>query len=145
MTTTSATTPIANVEVSIKSEIDIINVRLKIRKMVIENLNFSPLYRMHTLTAVSELTRNIYKYAGIGKVIASIIKTNTGKKGIKIQFIDNGPGIPNIEKAMQPKPVTQYHTGMGLGLRGSKNLADEFDIKSKIGDGTTIIWIKWER
>lgn len=145
MITASATTPITNVEVSIKSETDILDARLKIREMVIENLNFPPLYRMHTLTAVSELTRNIYKYAGIGKVIANITKSNTGKKGIKIQFIDNGPGIPNIEKAMQPKPVTQYHIGMGLGLIGSRNLADEFDIKSKVGNGTTITWIKWER
>ncbi len=131
-------------DVAIKSEEDILKARSAVRHFIMENLKFSTLDRMHTLTAVSELTRNIYKYAKEGRMIVYLLEEGI-RKGIKLVFIDNGPGIPNIEEAMKPKPVTKYSVGMGLGLSGSKNLADEFDIKSQVGNGTTVTWIKWEK
>jgi len=132
----------ADLVIPIVSESDILNARSMVREFIMDNLNFSPLDRMYALTAVSELARNIYKYAGQGKVEVYLLKGL--KKGIKIVFIDNGPGIPNIELAMKPKNVKDYSKGMGLGLTGSKHLADEFDIKSQVGKGTQITWVKWE-
>jgi serine/threonine-protein kinase RsbT len=131
--------------VSIKKEDDILNARHKARRFVIENMNFSPLERMYVLTTVSELARNIYKYANEGKMLTSVVQSPNGKKGIKLVFSDNGPGISDIEKAMERKSSDKYHAGMGLGLIGSKKLADEFDIKSTVGEGTVVTWIRWER
>lgn len=133
------------VEISIASESHILKARTMIRSLIAEHLNFSLLERMHALTAVSELTRNIFKYAKKGQVLASITHSTDGKKGVKIVFQDNGPGIRDIKKAMTPKPVHEYQAGMGLGLSGSKQLADEFEIDSEVGKGTRIVWIRWER
>ena len=132
-------------EVTIASENHILKARTKMRSFICEYLNFSLLERMHALTAVSELTRNILKYAIEGKILASIAYSAKGKRGVNIVFKDNGPGIPDIKKAMTPKPIHEYQAGMGLGLSGSKQLADEFEIDSKAGKGTTVTWIKWER
>ena len=132
-------------EFNIESEADIINARDDVRNLIVENFNFSPLNRLHVLTVISELTRNIIKYANKGKMIVDTIKDSSNKKGIKLIFEDNGPGIPDIKSAMSPKKITEYHKGMGLGLIGSKRLSDEFDIKSEVGKGTTITCIKWEK
>lgn len=133
------------VEISIASENHILKARTMIRALIAEHLSFSLLERMHALTAVSELTRNIFKYAKEGKVIASIEHSAAGKKGVKIVFTDKGPGISDIKKAMTPRPINEYQAGMGLGLSGSKQLADEFSIDSQVGKGTTVTWIRWER
>ena len=133
-------------EYVIEDETSVVTTRKGIRLFVMENFNFSPFDRMHILTAVSELSRNMYKYAKTGRVLVNILnKGSNGNKGIKITFKDNGPGIPDIEKAMKPKPFTKYSTGMGIGLSGSKALADQFFIKSDRDNGTMIIWIMWEK
>jgi serine/threonine-protein kinase RsbT len=134
-----------HLEVTIESEEHILKARTKVRMFISKHLKFSLLERMHALTAVSELTRNIYKYAGSGKMKASILDSSNGKRGVKIIFEDEGPGIEDIEEAMKPKPIFKYQTGMGLGLSGSRKLADEFDVKSEVGKGTVITWIRWER
>lgn len=132
-------------EIKIANEADILKSRNKIRVFIMNNLHFSLLERMHALTALSELTRNIFKYAGEGKVVADILQKPNGKKGIQLVFSDSGPGIPDIDEALKPKPISKYQTGMGIGLSGSKKLADEFDIESAEGKGTIITWIRWER
>lgn len=134
-----------SLEITIASEEHILKARTKIRMFISNHLKFSLLERMHVLTAVSELTRNIYKYAGTGKMKVSIVHSSNGKRGVKIVFEDKGPGIKDIEEAMKSKPILKYQTGMGLGLNGSKKLSDEFDIKSVVGKGTTVTWIRWER
>ncbi|MEW6515314.1 MAG: ATP-binding protein [candidate division FCPU426 bacterium] len=129
----------------IASEQHILAVRHAIRELVNQRLQFNSLERMHVITAVSELVRNIYNYAKEGDVEAKIVLSPAGKKGIRIKFADHGPGILDIEKAMQPKSIREFGKGMGIGLSGSKKLADEFSIESQPGLGTTIIWTRWER
>ncbi len=132
-------------EIPINGEIDIINARLQVRELLIKFENICSIStRIDILTIVSELSRNIYKYASNGKVIVELT-TEEARIGIKMTFIDNGPGIPDIEAAMQPKAKEKYHDGLGLGLIGSKRLSDEFNIESTVGKGTKIIVIKWFR
>src|SRR3972149_2999243 len=92
------------------------------------------------LTVVSELARNIVVHAKGGKV--SVFKTRAGDKtGLKVVFEDKGPGIPDIERALQEGFSTVG--SMGIGLKGAKRLVDESDIKSFPGKGTTVTIIKW--
>ncbi|MFH0803354.1 MAG: anti-sigma regulatory factor [bacterium] len=91
-------------------------------------------------TAVSELARNIFRYAKKGEVTMKIIEEKT-KKGIEIVARDDGPGIKNIERAM----TDHFSTGnsLGLGLPGVKRLMDEFEIESDCKKGTKITARKW--
>ncbi len=131
------------IRIPVSSEDDILKARRSVRNFIIvHNLSCSEIKRLHILTIVSELSRNIYKYAGKGEVLAEVIK-NSGNIGLKLQFIDNGPGIPNIEEAMKPKDLSKGHTGLGLGLIGSKRLSDEFIIETASGKGTKITSIIW--
>ncbi len=92
------------------------------------------------ITAASELVRNMLKYGNGGEVIIESIIVNWNK-GIKLTFIDKGPGIPDLTLAMKDG----YSTGksLGLGLPGSKRLVNEFSIHSTPGIGTTVTIIKW--
>lgn len=93
-------------------------------------------------TAISEVARNIVSYAGSGEVLISIIADGRGR-GLSIVARDNGPGIPDVDRALQDG----YSTGrsLGLGLPGSKRLMDEFEIVSDVGTGTTVSMKKWVR
>jgi len=103
-------------------------------------LQFSPLERMHILTATAELARNIHLYAGHGRVDIDVLEGD--HRGIRLQFIDQGPGIP-YPKAVQ-KSTRRRGTGLGKGLAGSRELADEFSIETSSGRGTKITFIKWQ-
>lgn len=102
-------------------------------------IGFDQVISMKIKTAVSELATNIIKYAGKGRVEISSVKDS--KKGIKIVVTDNGPGIKDINKALQ----NNYSSGgtLGLGLPGVKRLMDLFEIESEHNKGTTITIVKW--
>lgn len=91
-------------------------------------------------TAVSELARNIIKYAGQGEIILRRVAA-PGTSGIEIRAQDQGPGISDLERAMEDR----YSTGrsLGLGLPGVRRLMDEFDIKTEAGAGTRVTIRKW--
>lgn len=91
-------------------------------------------------TAVSELARNIIKYAKEGEVTLKIICQNL-KKGIEILAIDKGPGIQDIDKALDENYSTEGT--IGIGLPGTKRIMDDFHIESEPGKGTTIMARKW--
>ncbi|MDX5420115.1 MAG: anti-sigma regulatory factor [Hymenobacteraceae bacterium] len=93
------------------------------------------------ITAASELVRNMLKYANGGKVIIEII-SKSAQSGVRLTFTDEGPGIPDVQQAMQDG----YSTGrsLGLGLPGAKRLVNEFDITSALGVGTTVIITHWK-
>ncbi|WP_181885059.1 anti-sigma regulatory factor [Pontibacter diazotrophicus] len=93
------------------------------------------------ITAASELVRNMLKYADGGQVIIEII-SNNARNGVKLTFIDQGPGIADVPQAMQDG----FSTGksLGLGLPGAKRLVNEFEIQSKPGEGTRVSVTHWK-
>ena len=93
------------------------------------------------ITAASELTRNMLKYAGGGTAVIEVVSEGN-QNGIRITFTDEGPGIADISQAMQDG----FSTGksLGLGLPGAKRLVSDFMIESEVGKGTTIKILKWK-
>ena len=94
------------------------------------------------VTAASELARNVFKYAGDGVMRWSSIEEG-GRIGLEVQFTDHGPGIKDLDLAMQEG----YSSGggLGMGLPGARRLVDEFEIQSAAGQGTSITLRKWRR
>ncbi len=127
--------------IDIHTEVDIVEARQKGR-MFSNCLGFSTLDQARIITAISELSRNIYKYATTGKIIMEIIE-NQLEIGLKIIAIDKGPGIKNIQKAMESGYTTSG--GLGVGLSGVKKLMDEFTISSQEDHGVNIEVIKWKK
>lgn len=127
--------------VKIVTEWDIVAAR-QLGRNVAKELGFGTVDQARITTAISELARNIYLYAGQGEMRIERIY-DLGKKGLKIIAVDNGPGILDIRKVMEDGFSTSG--GLGAGLPGVKRLMDEFDITSSVGDGTEIHAVKWLR
>jgi serine/threonine-protein kinase RsbT len=126
-------------EFRITSENDIVMARKVVREASTA-LGFGLTDVTRIVTAASELTRNIYHYAKSG--IMHWRSLNQGVRvGLELTFEDNGPGIADIEKAMEPGYSTGK--GLGMGLPGSKRLMDEMTIESTVGKGTTVVVRKW--
>jgi serine/threonine-protein kinase RsbT len=123
----------------IRSDLDIVIARTMARDTA-KALGFGAIDQARIATAVSELARNIFLYAGTGNVSVREIE-KSGRKGIEIVCEDQGPGIANIDLVMQDGYSTSR--GMGMGLPGAKRLMDEFTIRSQEGVGTTITCRKW--
>jgi len=127
--------------VKIINEWDIVAAR-QLGRNVAKELGFGTVDQARITTAISELARNIYLYAGQGSV--SIEKLNiNGKSGLKIIAEDQGPGIEDIRRVMEDGYTTSG--GLGAGLPGAKRLMDDFDISSSVGEGTNIQAVKWLR
>lgn len=123
----------------IRSDLDIVIARTLARDTA-KALGFGAIDQARIATAVSELARNIFLYAGTGNITVREIERQ-GRKGIEILCEDHGPGIPDIDLVMQDGYSTSR--GMGMGLPGARRLMDEFEIHSKEGIGTTIVCRKW--
>jgi serine/threonine-protein kinase RsbT len=109
---------------------------------VSKELQFGGVDQARITTAISELARNIYLYAGSGQITISVLE-ESGRRGIHISAVDNGPGINDIRMVLQDGYSTSG--GLGAGLPGVKRLMDSFDIDSIPGTGTTISITKWAR
>ncbi|PXW89157.1 serine/threonine-protein kinase RsbT [Streptohalobacillus salinus] len=127
--------------VNIRQEWDIVGARQLGREKAKE-LGFGTVDQARIATAISELARNIYLYAGTGKVRFEIVD-QLDKKGLKIIAIDEGPGIRDVSQVMQDGYSTSG--GLGAGLPGVKRLMDFFEIRTEWGEGTEIETIKWVR
>jgi serine/threonine-protein kinase RsbT len=92
------------------------------------------------VTAASELARNAVIYGGGGSMDWDVVEKGI-RKGVRLVFSDNGPGIPDIAQALTDG--WSSGTGMGLGLSGSRRLVDEFELESAPGAGTRIAITKW--
>ncbi|HMQ30907.1 MAG TPA: anti-sigma regulatory factor [Chloroflexaceae bacterium] len=123
----------------IRSDLDIVIARTMARDAA-KALGFGAIDQARIATAVSELARNIFLYAGTGNVSVREVEKH-GRKGIEIVCEDQGPGIGNIDLVMQDGYSTSR--GMGMGLPGAKRLMDEFAIRSQEGVGTTVTCRKW--
>jgi len=127
-------------EMRILTEGDIVVAR-KVVRGVANDAGFGLTDVTRIVTAASELTRNVFRYAGAGVLRWRNIDTNSSV-GVEFVFEDYGPGIADIPQAMQEGFTTSG--GLGLGLPGAKRLMDEFDICSEPGKGTTIKITKWK-
>ncbi|MFN6498326.1 MAG: anti-sigma regulatory factor [Nostoc sp. DedQUE01] len=124
----------------IQSSGDVVLVRQAVRQMAVE-IGFGLVDQTKIVTAASELARNTLNYGGGGT--AKLETFEEGKRrGIKLTFEDQGPGIPNIELALKDGFTTG--NGLGMGLSGAKRLANEFEIQSAVGEGTRVTIIRWK-
>jgi len=125
--------------VPISSSADIVTARQQGRALA-SSVGFSGSDLTVIATAISELARNIIEYAKTGEIVLSQDEAD-GRPGIVIVARDEGPGIPDVARALS----AGYSTGMGLGLGlpGVRRLMDEFDITSNVGRGTTVAVRKW--
>jgi serine/threonine-protein kinase RsbT len=124
----------------IEKEQDVVPYRNRVKEYAIK-IGMSLVNQTKLITAASELVRNMLKYAGGGKTTIEVISRGRDN-GIRLTFEDKGPGITDIPLAMKDG----YSTGksLGLGLPGARRLVNEFDIKSTVGEGTTVTIIKWK-
>jgi serine/threonine-protein kinase RsbT len=126
-------------EVRIHSESDIVATRKTVRTAA-SQLGFGVTDVTRIVTAASELARNVFRYAGSGIMRWQALDTG-GRIGIELTFEDRGPGITDIEQAMEAGYTSGG--GLGMGLPGAKRLMDEFEIASEIGKGTIVTTKKW--
>jgi serine/threonine-protein kinase RsbT len=119
---------------------DVVRVRQVARQWAAE-LKFSLVDQTKLVTATSELARNTLEHGKGGRMKVELVE-NGVRKGIRLTFEDDGPGIPNIELALRDGYTTG--NGLGLGLSGSKRLVNEFEIKSETGRGTTVTVTRWK-
>lgn len=127
--------------VEILTEWDIVAAR-QLGRNVAKELGFGTVDQARITTAISELARNIYLYAGKGRIEIQQL-TQNGLKGILIIAADSGPGIPDIRQVMEDGFTTSG--GLGAGLPGVKRLMDDFKIDTSLGEGTDIRATKWLR
>ena len=124
----------------IRTEKDIVEARQKGRDVAAQ-MGFALTDLALIATAISELARNIVRYAGQGEILIQPVE-GSSRRGIVLVARDEGPGIDNVDQAMQ----VGYSTagGLGLGLPGVRRLMDEFEIASERGRGTTVTIKKWK-
>lgn len=124
----------------LRSDQDVVKVRQMVRAWAVE-LKFSLVDQTKFVTAASELARNTVDYGGGGEVRLESLQER-GRAGLRLIFSDQGPGIPDLELAL--KDGYTSGNGMGLGLSGAKRLSNEFDIYSKVGEGTRVTITRWK-
>lgn len=122
------------------NEHEIVLARQAVRRAA-QHLGFSLVDQTKLVTAASELARNALIYGGGGKLQSTVIEGN-GRVGLQLSFIDQGPGIPNMELAMSDGWTSG--SGLGMGLPGARRLVNEFDIASVPGSGTRVTIVRWK-
>lgn len=124
----------------IEREQDVVLFRNRVKEYAVK-IGMGLVNQTKLITAASELVRNMLKYAGKGVVLIEVL-TEGRQNGVRLIFTDQGPGIADIALAMKDG----YSSGksLGIGLPGTKRLVSEFDIKSKLNEGTTVTIIKWK-
>ncbi len=120
---------------------EIVVVRQAVRTSLAE-LGFSLVDQTKMVTAASELARNAVDYGGGGEVHLEVLNESDGRRALRVTFEDHGPGIPDINLALRDGYTTG--TGLGLGLGGARRLVNEFEIVSKVGEGTRVTITRWK-
>ena len=128
--------------IAIESDNDVVTARQRARELA-AGLELTSTDQTLLATAISEVARNITTYATRGEVLLSIVRDNGGREGIRVVARDSGPGIEDVDLAMQDGYTSGG--GLGLGLPGARRLVDEFDIETAPSQGTTVTLVKWSR
>jgi len=134
-----ATATDADACIPIETDADVVRSRQKGRELAAE-VGFSSTELTLIATAISEVARNIVRFAYRGEILVRVVERN-GRLGVTIVARDAGPGIPDVSQALADGYST--YQGLGLGLPGSRRLMDEFEIASEVGKGTTVTMTKW--
>ena len=129
-------------ELPIRSGDDVVRVRQHVR-MAAADSGLSLVDQTKVVTAASELARNALVHGGGGTARVELVKADNGRKGVRIGFTDDGPGIPDVGQALTEGWSTG--DGLGLGLSGARRLVDEFELTSQPGSGTSVVVVKWSR
>jgi serine/threonine-protein kinase RsbT len=128
----SATMPIKTAE-------DVVRVRQAVRVQAVD-AGFSLVDQTKLVTAASEIARNTLEYGGGGELLIQTLRDGI-RRGLRLTFTDQGPGISDIPRAMADGYTTGG--GLGLGLSGAKRLSNEFDVQSTPGKGTRVMLGRW--
>lgn len=124
----------------LKTEQDIVLARQAVRKLT-QELTFSLVDQTKFVTATSELARNTVIYGGGGLLKWEVI-LDGGRKGLRVTFSDEGPGIPDLALAMTDGWTSGH--GLGMGLSGAKRLVNDFSIETAPGQGTRVVITRWK-
>jgi serine/threonine-protein kinase RsbT len=126
--------------VPLRTDEDVVRMRQLVREYLV-SVGFSLIDQTKMITAASELGRNTLRYGGGGEAhIEKVV--DRGRRGVTLSFIDQGPGIADVDLALTDGYTTG--NGMGLGLSGARRLADEFELITAPGAGTTVRISKWK-
>jgi serine/threonine-protein kinase RsbT len=124
---------------SLNNEHDIVTARQHVRKLC-QTLKFTLVDQTKMVTAASELARNTVIYGGGGRMHAELVQDGL-RNGLRLQFVDEGPGIADLNLALTDGWTSG--SGLGMGLSGTRRLVNEFDIVSAPGAGTRVIIVHW--
>ena len=127
-------------EAPLRSEHDIVLARQTVRRLT-QELGFSLVDQTKMVTAASELARNALIY-GRGGTLSWEIVERDARRGLKLLFADEGPGIPNMDLAMTDGWTSGK--GLGMGLGGTRRLVNDFKIDSQVGAGTRVTIVRWK-
>jgi serine/threonine-protein kinase RsbT len=127
-------------QVAVRAQHDIVNVRQVVRSWSLAiGLGLVDLTKL--VTAASEIARNTIDYGG-GGTLRLLVLRDGARRGVRLVFEDNGPGIPDVKLALSDGYTTGK--GLGLGLGGAKRLSNEFEVHSVAGQGTKITLARWK-
>lgn len=130
----------ANMRFPLESDEHVVRVRQAVRARAVE-LGFSLVEQTKVVTAASELARNTIQHGGGGHATIEVLEDGS-RRGLRLAFIDAGPGIADIEQALKDGFTTGG--GLGLGLSGARRLSNEFSIVSAPGQGTRVVITRWK-
>jgi serine/threonine-protein kinase RsbT len=134
------TTVLSSGELPLKDEHDIVRGRQAVRRMT-QELAFSLVDQTKMVTAASELARNALIYGGGGMLRWEML-LDGGKRGLRLTFRDQGPGIEDVGLAMSDGWSSGH--GLGLGLTGARRLVNEFELDTIVGEGTRVTVTRWK-
>lgn len=124
----------------LRTETDIVLARQGVRRLA-QEAGFSIVDQTKIVTAASELARNAVVYGGGGEMRWELLIDGI-RKGVRLHFVDDGPGIADVEQALTDGWTSG--TGMGLGLSGARRLVNDFEIDTAPGRGTRVTVTRWK-
>ena len=128
-------------EIRIDKEADIVEVRQRVRELA-KNCGFDQFAVAALTTAASELSRNVWVHAQKGTARIAVLRSGR-RIGVELEFVDHGPGIADLDRALAGGFSTA--NSLGLGLSGTRRLVDEFNIDTEAGRGTKVVVRKWKK
>lgn len=124
----------------VRASEDVVRARQAVRTAAVA-AGFSLVDQTKLVTAASEIARNTLDYGGGGEMVIEAVVSGA-RRGVRLVFKDQGPGIPDVERVLKGGYTTGG--GLGLGLSGAKRLSNEFYIDTAVGKGTTIAMVRWK-